>query len=318
VRPLCMMAADIFVSDVRTTLAKLTAALGLPEDQFVRQGPNLEFQAAHARVHPDPALGTTVLELIGRVPLSEQQRRDSPQIGDFITALMRWQSELRPMHSHCTPLVTEDLPALQHHLRTRNVPFLESRWPGDFAPGHGYPWIGLSGDPATYDPSYDGGLMLEFVSPQHGSYPEEVVSPEVPKGTLVRVTARSHLVESIDDVLAALRSTLEWPDADDVYVDERDGYRCASIGFTMATSARLELLEPLGSTGSIAEAFSIYGPGPWVIRLGVRGLDRKLDDLDARGTRWQRLPPIGGQARVSLDRRDVLGALLELEELDQA
>ena len=50
--------------------------------------------------------------------------------------------------------------------------------------------------------------------------------------------------------------------------------------------------------------------------LGVFGLGAKLNDLDKRGTRWTRVEDSPtGQRRVALNRWDLRGLTIELEDL---
>ncbi len=59
-----------------------------------------------------------------------------------------------------------------------------------------------------------------------------------------------------------------------------------------------------------------FGEGPWAIRLGVFGLEAKLEDLDRRETRWRDIAPgPTGSRRVELNRYDLHGVAFELEDL---
>ncbi|TAK37090.1 MAG: hypothetical protein EPO21_00420 [Chloroflexota bacterium] len=131
------------------------------------------------------------------------------------------------------------------------------------------------------------------------------------------MTARSIIVSDIEQVLESLRGTLDWPSERGVTFGSGVGYRRALIkDFAVPTSAALELLQPTSDHGRIGQYFAAYGPGPYSVRIGVRGLDAKLEDLWARGTRWSWVDPIDGRARVEVNPADVGGVLIEFEELE--
>jgi hypothetical protein len=62
-----------------------------------------------------------------------------------------------------------------------------------------------------------------------------------------------------------------------------DGTRRAALGFGLAQSARLELIQPAGDRDETS-FLGQWGPGIWHVRIGVSGLDAKADDLRARHT----------------------------------
>jgi hypothetical protein len=97
---------------------------------------------------------------------------------------------------------------------------------------------------------------------------------------MVRIVAREHLVEDLDETLRILERNLRWVP---VSVDERDGARRAVLPFLAPRSARLELVEPTGP-GAVAEAYEEVGPGAWTVRISVVDVDAKAEDLAARGT----------------------------------
>ena len=122
------------------------------------------------------------------------------------------------------------------------------------------------------------------------------------KGTLVRPTARTQLVASADAVIERFRAMLDWPEEDDVEVVEGDGYRSLVILPNNRLSVVWEMVEPTREDSRAGLALAKYGKGPWTIRLGVFGLDDKLDDLEKRGTRWTAIEDGPAGRRVALSR----------------
>jgi hypothetical protein len=108
---------------------------------------------------------------------------------------------------------------------------------------------------------------------------------------------------------------LDWPEEEDREYVEGDGYRSIVIKPNNPLSSVWEMVEPTRADSRAGQTLAKYGRGPWAIRLGVFGLDAKLEDLDRRGTRWTALEDGPGGRRVALNRWDLNGLTFELEEL---
>src|SRR5262249_15277486 len=136
-------------------------------------------------------------------------------------------------------------------------------------------FLGMTADDLTgYDSAVDGGLFVEVVPFDVVNARAAPVAPLVP-GTMVRIVARTFLLADLDATLAALRCTLGWPDHIDIEM-RPDGRRVV-LAPTLPESASLELVEPTG--GRLGDFYDRYGAGPHAVRIGVRGLEVKLEEL---------------------------------------
>jgi hypothetical protein len=91
-------------------------------------------------------------------------------------------------------------------------------------------------------------------------------------------------VEYLDETLRILERNLWWKP---VSVTQEEGCRRAVMPFSAPRSARLELVQPLGS-GRVADAYGRLGPGAWTVRISVVDVDAKAKDLSMRGTSFTR------------------------------
>ena len=122
------------------------------------------------------------------------------------------------------------------------------------------------------------------------------------------------LVGDLGWTLDRLAENLGWTPEGDVE-QAADGSRRAVLGFRLPRSARVELLEP-GGDREEAEFLRRWGPGIWHVRIAVRGLDAKADDLRARGTPFRAVPTGFADPEVVLrvDAAAIPGCLFEFAE----
>lgn len=316
-------APDFVVTDAAAAVRVLESKLGLPIDQPVR--PTLYgsgFDIGNLVVNTDDLLGASGIQVMGVRPLGagEPENETGRVLRAMLLAYISAQRSDRPIVSHVNCLavrVLDDLLEMADLLKSRHVPHVALI-------DNIYLGMVDDGNRLHYDPSVDGGLMLEFAPTFSPRYPGFVPPPElpadssetsVPRGTLVRPTARTHLVENIDAILDRLRAMLDWPAEDRIERREGDGFRTCTLLPRNGLSAVWELVEPTRADSRAGRDFARYGSGPWSVRIGVFGLDETLEDLSRRGTRWQPIEAGSLGNRVVVNRWDLRGMSIELEEL---
>jgi hypothetical protein len=150
-------------------------------------------------------------------------------------------------------------------------------------------WMGITADElAGYDAAVDGGLVLEVVDTAttgvRAEFFDATTAPpdDNAPGTMVRTAARCVLVDDLDHTLERLVDCFDWePERGPEQGEE--GSRRAHLGFRLAQSACVDLLEPAGD-GEAATFLRDWGPGIWSVRIAVSDLEAKAEDLRARGT----------------------------------
>jgi hypothetical protein len=227
------------------------------------------------RVNPKYAVAPTFLELI------------APGPGDVddaipISAIAASQAA-RPIKWHATELAMpeQQLHGLADRLKQLGV------YVAFFPPDRRDRFF-LGGVPGSdnYDPSADGGLLIEAGRSGHLGLPDEAFSApaniplDASPENMVRIVAREYLVADLDTTLRALERNLGWLPTS---ITHEDGYRRAVLPFSVPRSAQLELLQPTGP-GRVGEAYDQLGPGAWTVRVSVVDVASKARDLEARGT----------------------------------
>jgi hypothetical protein len=130
------------------------------------------------------------------------------------------------------------------------------------------------------------------------------------------VLRRSWIVEDLDRSLHALERNLGLVPRSGHDDDRAGGRRSVRFDFAHSRSAELELLEPIGP-GELRDSLQTWGPGAWVIRIGVNDLDAKAEDLDRRGTAYERRQEATGETLwVDTGPRGVPG-LFEFAAVDE-
>lgn len=315
---------DQVVFGAPETHRALERNLGIPAGQVMRgTAYGSGFDIAYLQLNEDLALSASWFQLMGVQPLgpSEPDTELGREFRSMILGYITSQRMDRPIVSHVQPLsapTQDDVNAIIEMLSSRGVPFY-ARMDNVY--------IGLveEGGRIHYDPSADAGMLLEFAPSVRENLadfilpPRLAADPEVAQlapGTLVRPLARVNVVENAEAVIERFRWMLDWPEEEDVRIVEGDGQRSYILEPLNALSAVWELVEPTTPDSRAGRVLDQWGAGAWVNRLGVFGLDAKLGDLDARGTRWSDLPPgPSGERRVAVNRGDLRGASIELEDM---
>jgi hypothetical protein len=311
-------AADLKVRDADAGAALLTERLGLPEQRVdYRQGwPNHSYVSWHLRVHRWFALAPTRLQTQAHRDVDDAA---DPFFGGYLAALEEFQGRFRPMKTHATVLMTTRFEEVVEHLVRRGVPYRLAPWSAEMPEDR--IWIGTAPDAPGYDPRYDGGLMIEILPLRTLSLPEGILdeAPALPDdvqpGTLIRITSRAFLVRDLDATLAPLRENLLWEPTSVEPFDDL-GFRRATMGFSGANSAVVELVQPSVANNEVGRYLATWGPGPYAIRIAVYGLDAKVADLEARGVGCSVVPATAASPeRVRVDPSEVDGAIIEFEEV---
>jgi hypothetical protein len=310
-----LMSADLMVKDADRMAALLVDKVGLLGHPNWRQAfPGHPYVAHFLRTHKSLAVAPTRVEPQGHL--------DAPNAGDpmfpvYLHSIEQFQGVDRPIKTHATVLISDDLPGVVQRLQDKRVPFrlarLTPEMPFDRL------WVGCTPEDPRYDPSVDGGLCIEVMGLAPLQIPEAAleVPPPEPRdpepGSLARVVARGFLVRDLDDVLRRLAENLDWTPSGPVEVLEEEGVRRARFGFRMAHSATLDLLEPTRWDSYAGRFLHNWGPGPYYCRLSAHGLEAKAADLTRRGTAFTHLEGHDGPF-LRLDPDDLDGALVEIVE----
>jgi hypothetical protein len=294
--------AEVITDDVMMAERLMVDALGFPpqREQWSSAAPGKGFTFLFARVHPSLKVSPTRVEAMGVSYVDESL--DPATTLPFLPALFSAQGQ-RPWKTHANELATSDIEGVAERLRRNGCRFFTM--PATETNPFTRLWIGwTSDDPGAYQPDVDGGLMIEICETgalMQGPALWDPVPPlDLPSGSMVRVLRRSWIVEDLDATLAALNRNLDWQPVADPTVDESYGCRRAVLGFAHPRSADLEVVAPNGP-GEVHDSLSTWGPGAWVIRLGVNDLEAKADDLGRRGTRFDRRLAVGGDPVLRVD-----------------
>jgi hypothetical protein len=315
---------DLVVHGAAETQRALETKLGIPAGQAIR--PTLHgsgYDIAYLQMNEDFALSASWIQLMGLRPLSdgEPENELGRELRAMLLAYITAQRRDRPTVTHVQALsapAQEDVETIIEMLRSRGVPFF-ARMKNVY--------IGLveKNGRIHYDPSADAGMFLEFAPSVQTDFKNFVLPPRLPEnpqiaqlepGTLVRPVARTHVTSSAEAVIERFREMLDWPDEEDLEFVEGDGQRSVIIKPLNGLSAVWEIVEPIRADSRAGEVMARWGAGPWANRIGVFGLDTKLGDLNTRGTRWMEIPPgPKGERRVAINRHDLRGVTLELEDM---
>jgi hypothetical protein len=309
-----LLSGDLMVEDPDRIAGLLTAKIGVHGHPRWRQAfPGHPYVAHFLRTHKSLAVAPTRIEPQGHL---DAPNEGDPMFPGYLRSLEEFQGESRPIKTHATVLITDDLEGLVQRLHEKRLPFriarLTEEMPWDRI------WLGCRPEDPRYHPDVDGGLCIEIMGVEPLQMPEATfeVPPPEPRdpapADLVRVVARGHLVRDLDAVVATLRSNLQWEPAE-VEDFPAEGLRRARYGFTLPHSASLDLVEPTRWATDEGRYLYNWGPGAHYIRLSAVDLDAKEKDLVERGTRYTRLrlDSAGGDLlRVDPDELD--GALIEI------
>ncbi len=304
--------------DKDRAVAAVQSALGIeaPKPTWSHGGEGRGFRVTFCRANRSLAHAPTLIELIE--PAALDPERPLTEVLPNVQGLADLQGA-RPLKTHGAPIASSEVDALVDRVRRLGV----RHWVQPASDWYPYSrlWIGIDAqDLAGYRPDGDGGLMLEVVDTATLRLPDDAFTGPPPPpaaraaGTMVRVLSRGFLVSDLDHALGCVARTLGWEPEDRV---ERatDGSRRARLGFRLAQSARLELIEPRGDREE-RDFLERSGPGIWHVRVGVLGLDAKADDLRARGTPYRvvRTGFADPEVVLRVDASAVPGCLFEFAE----
>ena len=184
-------------------------------------------------------------------------------------------------------------------------------------------WMGCTPEDPRYDPSVDGGLCIEVMPIEPLQMPADTFASPAPQprdlaaGEMVRVTARGFLVRNLDETLRCCSANLDWEPQDPVEALSQEGYRRATMGFTLPNSASLDIIEATRWNGDAGVYLNSWGPGPYYIRIAVNGLAAKAEDLRSRGTKFtwvEESEAVGGKSLIRIDPSELRGQVFEFEE----
>jgi hypothetical protein len=264
-----LASADLLVPHAPVVVAAYAESIGILPARgpvWVQTWPDWGFDSHWCRVRRDLAAAPTQLEIISPLPGPD------PAISHPHLAEIADQQGRRLYKTHSIPLAVADLGPLVTRLRAAGAPYrldpAEKKLP--------FPrlWLGRSsGSPGSYDPSADGGLYLECIATADLGMPiltEPVPSPPT-ETNIRRITAKTVLVEDLDEVLRTLDRNLGWSPSGDTFTAA--GARRASFVFTHVNSASLELIQPVDPDTPEAGYRARWGFGHYGIRFEVDALD---------------------------------------------
>ncbi|TDV72599.1 lactoylglutathione lyase [Pseudomonas sp. LP_7_YM] len=316
-----LMSADMMVPDPDAMTEKLVDKLGIHKHERWRQAfDNHPYIAHFLRVHKSLAVSPTRVEPQWHL---DRPNPGDPLFHDFLESLKAFQGRHRPMITHSIVLAIhgDKFNALVQKLMERRLPFRMAQrteeMPFDRL------WLGVTPENPVYEPSVDGGLCIEIMPMEPLQMPADTfaqppVQPRDPKpGDMIRVTARGFLVRDLDQTLRRCAANLDWEPSGAVQTLQEEGYRRARMGFSLANSATLDIIEATRWDSEAGVYLNSWGPGPYYIRIGVHGLEAKAEDLRARGTafKWiEASEAVGGKPLIRIDPRELDGQLFEFEE----
>lgn len=313
-----LLSADLMVHDADHMAELLVSKLGIAGHPNWRQAfPGHPYVAHFLRAHKSLAVSPTRIEPQGHL--------DAPNAGDpmfpaYLKSVGDFLGQDRPVKTHATVLVTDDMEGLVDRLIRLQAPFrlarLTPEMPFDRL------WVGCTPERPEYEPSVDGGLCIEVIPLAPIQMPELAFSTPPPEprdakpGDMVRVVGRGYLVRDIDDVLRRLSCNLGLEPTQPVRDVSSEGYRLAKIGFGLPHSATLDLIEPTKWGGEAARYLHNWGPGPYYARISVIDLQAKAEDLRSRAVafEWRDHSEAVGGAMIRVDPAELDGAIFEFVE----
>lgn len=313
-----LLSGDLMVHDADHMADLIVRKLGVHGHPNWRQGfGNHPYVAHFLRVHKSLAISPTRVEPQGHL---ERPNEGDPMFPVFLKSLEEFQGPFRPIKTHATVLVTPDFGGLVERLERRRLPFriaqLTPEMPFDRL------WVGCTPERPTYEPSVDGGLCIEVIPLEPLQMPADAfnIPPPEPRniqeGDMVRVVGRGFLVRDIDDTLRRLSANMDIEPSGPVRSLPSEGYRVANIGFTLSTSATLDVIQPEKWDSLTGRYLHNWGPGPYYIRISVNGLTAKADALKASGVdfEWVESCDAVGGAMIRVDPKEMDGAVFEFVE----
>lgn len=317
-----LMSADMMLPDPDGMAALLVSKLGVHGHPNWRQAFDDHPYIAHfLRVHKSLAVAPTRIE--------PQVHLDKPNPGDplfheFLESLKAYQGAHRPMLTHSIVVATHGakFDMLMEKLMRRRLRFRLAQRTPDMP--FDRMWMGVTPEDPHYEPSVDGGLCIEVMPIEPLQMPADTFTVPAPQprelhpGQMVRVSARGFIVRNLDDTLRRCSANLDWEPLDPVETLGREGYRRATMDFTLANSASLDVIEATRWNGDAGRYLHTFGPGPYYIRIAVNGLAAKAEDLKSRGVRFSWIDEceaVGGRPLIRVDPAELRGQIFEFEEV---
>lgn len=317
-----LMSADMMVPDPDGMAELLIAKLGIHGHPRWRQAfADHPYIAHFLRVHKSLAISPTRIEPQWHL---DKPNHGDPMFHDFLESLKAYQGAHRPMltHSIVLTLPSARLSVLVDKLVRRKQRFRLAQITPDMP--FDRLWLGVTPEDPRYEPSVDGGLCIEVMANEPLQLPADTFAVPAPQvvdpqpGQMIRVSARGYLVRDLDDTLRRVSSNLDWEPNGPVQELGEEGYRKATMGFGLANSATLDVIEATKWSSDAGRYLHAWGPGPYYIRIAVHGLQAKAEDLRARGTRFtwvESCQAVGGRSLIRVDPADVRGQVFEFHEL---
>ena len=129
-------------------------------------------------------------------------------------------------------------------------------------------------DPTNYDPTFDAGLIIEFVPAWALALNDNTVQLVIPEGLAagapVRVASKAVIVSDLDATVATLERYLDLVPSR--YIESSiENIRVAVYEGSVATGARFEIMSPIGD-GAVADHLAQFGNGHYRVAMAVNGL----------------------------------------------
>ncbi len=317
-----LLSADMMVPDPDAMAELLVNRLGIYKHPRWRQAfDNHPYVAHFLRVHKSLALAPTRVEPQGHL---DRPNPGDPLFHDFLKSLQDYQGARRPIltHSIVVATPTTEFEQLIDRLVRRRLPFRLAQRTAEMP--FDRLWVGATPERPRYEPTVDGGLCVEVMPLEPLQLPAETFAvpppslPDARRGEMIRVTARGFLVRDLDDTLRRCSSNLDWEPSGAVEALQREGYRRARMSFRLPHSAALEVIEPTRWNSAAGLYLHNWGPGPHYVRIGVRDLAAKAEDLKSRETKFAWIAEseaVGGGPLIRVDPSCLEGQIFEFEEL---
>lgn len=302
-----LVAADLSVADPDATARQLADVLGLPAPSaaWAIDLPG-QLKVHFLRPNPRRISAPTYLEVIG--PHSDGG------YDPWFTHLHALQGA-RPMKSHSMNFAVPEPLELVERFDAMGVQYRL----GDAVPGEESPYtrlfVGQSPtDPTNYDPTFDAGLIIEFVPTWALALRDDTTQLIIPEGlasgATVRVASRSVIVRDLDATVATLDRYLDL--APSRYLDSPSEHmRVAVYEGSIASSGRFEIMSPRGD-GRVADHLAQFGDGHYRVAMAVNGLADAADRLADRGIGVRRSDDAVFGERVSIDPGALGGLIIDL------
>jgi hypothetical protein len=314
-----LLSADFMVPDPDAWAAMVVKRLGILERPDWRQAfPTHGYIAHFLRVHKSLAVAPTRIEPQHHVDCDEPV---DPIFAPHLDSLYEFHGRLRPLVTHSCVIATTEIVPLIERLQSKGLPFRIAPMDGEMP--FERLWTGLTPEDPRYRPTVDGGLCLEWIPIWPLKMPDATFETPTPEprdaapGDMVRVTGRTFIVRDLDDVLRKLSDNLGIEPNGPVEHFEDEGVHRARIGFELAHSGVIDIVEPTRYDCETGRYLAIWGPGPYSVEIAVHGLDAKAADLDERGTRYERRPDreLTNGPSLRVDPTQLDGAIFDFVEL---